>query len=155
DRGYLVPCEGHADRSGTLLDLAEVARELRECDAHHTLMVLDCCFSGVALERGSGVAEAVGVLQERSLGIRRIDNLARVFDRRAFQVITAGTGREEVGDLVQLSTEYAELAKLPEFRGHSPFTAVLLQALRGLTGRADGKQQATALGYYMNDTLVN
>jgi hypothetical protein len=155
-KGFVVPADGDPERPATMIDLAELTRGLRACAAHHTLLVLDCCFSGVALEPGSGVAEAVGDLGDRSLGVGGKDNLSRVFNRRAFQVITAGTGKEPVGDLVRLSQEYAELARvLPEFQGHSPFTAVLLQALRGLTGRADGKQLASALGFHMNDVLVN
>ncbi len=155
-KGYLVPADGLPDRVDGLLDVAEAARLLRACDAHHSLVVLDCCFSGVALEPGSGVDEAIGTLEERPLRVGGKDNLSRVFNRRAFQVITAGTGKEPVGDLARLSKEYAEMtAAWPSFQGHSPFTGTFLQALRGLTGRADGKVLVSALGYYMNDTLVN
>ena len=155
-KGYVVPGRGRPDRPDSLLDLAELVKALRDCNAHHTLMLLDCCFSGVALEPESGVAAAVGKEKDRRIAVVGGDNLGRVFRRRAFQVITAGAGSEVVGNVVQLSREYAELArKAPEFRGHSPFTSVLLQALRGLTGRADGKLLASALGHHMNDTLVN
>jgi len=157
--GYLVPAGGRPERPETMLALSDVARRLRACDAHHTLMVLDCCFSGVALESGSGVERTVseaGPMDGRLIGVRERDNLDRVLNRRAFQVITAGTGREPVGDVAQLSQGYAELGRsLPEYRGHSPFTAVLLQALRGLTGLPDGRQLASDLGYYMGSTLVS
>jgi len=158
-KGYLVPAGGRPENPATMLDLAEVARRLRGCDAHHTLMVLDCCFSGVAMEPGSGVDRAVrdaGPLEDRLLGVAERDNVDRVLNRRAFQVITAGTGREPVGDVAQLSQRYAELGRsMPEYQGHSPFTAVLLQALRGLTGLPDGRQLASDLGYYMGATLVS
>ena len=154
-RGYVVPADGDPAHPETLLDLAELAGHMRSSDAHHTLLVLDCCFSGVALETSSGVEEAVGALEERSLGMRTTDNLGRVFNRRSFQVITAGTGKEAVGDLVRLSREYADLAQtIPEYQGHSPFTAVLLQAMRGLTGLPDGRLLASDLGYHMGFTLV-
>jgi hypothetical protein len=93
---------------------------------------------------------------DRTLKVGGGDNLSHVFNRRAFQVITAGTGKEAVGDLAWLSAEYVRSGQvLPEFQGHSPFTAVFLQALRGLTGRPDGKQLASALGYYLTNALVN
>ena len=152
--GFLVPADADPGRPESLLDLADVAHALRECEAHHTLMVLDCCYSGTALEPDGGVAAAVGTLEERSLHAGTGDNLSRVFNRRAFQVITAGAGKESVGDQARASREYAELA-LPEFQGHSPFTAVFLQGLRGLTGRPDGTQLASDLGYYLTNTLVN
>jgi WD40 repeat protein len=158
-RGYLVPAGGRPDDPGTMLDLADIAAGLRRCNAHHTLMVLDCCFSGVVLEPGSGVEAAVraaGPLDDRLLGVAERDNVDRVLNRRAFQVITAGTAREPVGDVAQISQRYAEEGRAePEYLGHSPFTAVLLQALRGLTGLPDGRQLASDLGYYMGATLVS
>lgn len=154
-RGYAVPGDGDPGRPESLLDLADLAAALRACDAHHTLLVLDCCYSGAVLEPAGGAEAAVGALADRGLGARDLDNLARVFNRRSFQVVTAGTGQEEVEDVVSGAQKYAELAALPEFRGHSPFTAVLLSALRGQTGRPDGKLLASDLGYFMNATLVN
>ncbi len=145
---------GAADR----LDLAGLARELRARDAHHTLAVLDCCFSGAALEPESG-AEAAARSGPTPLG-RSLsaggDSLARVFARRSFQVITAGTGHETVANQAEVSAQYSLFARgRPEYRGHSPFTATLLQALQGRVGRPDGVLQASALGYFLSETLVN
>src|SRR5262245_18426495 len=58
-RGYLVPADGRPSAPRTLLDLAEASALLRAAGAHHTLVALDCCFSGVALEPNSGVEAAV------------------------------------------------------------------------------------------------
>ncbi len=155
-KGYLACSGSDPEQPETMIGLDHVASVLRSCGAHHTLMILDSCFSGVVLEDASGVRESVGVLAEPTLRYAGSDNLSRVFSRRSFQIITAGTGNEPVGDLAQLSKEYADLAAaLPEFQGHSPFTAVLLQGMRGLTGRPDGVLLASDLGYYMNHVLVN
>ena len=158
--GYLIPAGGRPDDPATMLDLADVARRLRRCDAHHTLMVLDCCFSGVALEPGSGVERAVrdgGPLDDRLLGVAERDNVERVLNRLRLPGDHGGHGQgagRRRG--AQISQDYAEGERAaPEYRGHSPFTAVLLQALRGLTGLPDGRQLASDLGYYMGSTLVS
>ncbi len=145
-KGNLVPSDGRL--GGGLLSHAELGRALRDCDAHHTLAVLDACFSGSAIE-----ALSVGALGPPVLRAAERDNLARVFNRRSFQVLTAGTGEETVGDQVQVSKKYAELQK--DLEGHSPFTGVLLQGLRGLTGRPDGMLAGSELAYYLSRTLVN
>ncbi len=135
-----------------LLPHGELAARLRAADAHHTLLVLDCCFSGSALADSSGVKAAVGTLGPPALRAAERDNLARVFNRRAFQVLAAGAGDESVADLAQVSSSYATRRDL---EGHSPFTGVLLEGLRGLTGRPDGKIAASDLGHYLATTLVN
>jgi hypothetical protein len=50
--GFLAPAGAQPDTPETLFDLAKAARLLRVSDAHHTLLVLDCCFSGAVLEPG-------------------------------------------------------------------------------------------------------
>ena len=149
-KGYLVTADAVLGKKNTMLSWREIVKRLRQCDAHHTLMVLDCCFSGSILN-DSKIRQEVGFLGRRSLK-RESDNFSRVFNRRSFQIITAGAGEETVGDQITISSKYAEMKK---YQNHSPFTAVFLQALRGLTGRADGRQLASDLGYYMNYTLVN
>ncbi|NUM34680.1 MAG: caspase family protein [Candidatus Brocadiae bacterium] len=148
--GYILPSDAQEKKLETLYPLAQLAKDLRECDAHHTLLVLDSCFSGSILEDPE-MDRIVGNLGEGTLSSSEGDNLSRVFHYRAFQVITAGTGKETVEDQLKESAEYASLAT----KGHSPFTTVFLQALQGLTGRPDGRQIASDLGYYMNYTLVN
>jgi WD40 repeat protein len=150
-RAFLVPSGGHPNDLGSMLDWATVAEVLRNCDVQHTLMVVDCCFSGAVLGPESGLQESIRPLTERG-GSSGSGNLGRVFRRRAFQVITAGAGDETVGDLIDATNRYARTHGV---EGHSPFTAVLLQGMRGLTGRSDGLLRASDLGYYMSAALVN
>ncbi|BBM86146.1 caspase family protein [Candidatus Uabimicrobium amorphum] len=132
------------------LPLKEVAEKLSNSQGRHILMVLDSCFSGSILQE-EFKPELKGY-KDKYLAPRIGENIDRVFSRRAFQVITAGTGSEVVADKLGVSTKYAELTKAGE---HSPFSAVFIQALKGLTGREDGIQLASDLGYYMTTSLVN
>ncbi|BBM86154.1 WD40 repeat domain-containing protein [Candidatus Uabimicrobium amorphum] len=130
--------------------LAKIANTLSEVKAHHTLMVLDSCFSGSLLQNPH--RPQLQGYRDQQLLFGRGENIDRVFARRSFQVITAGTGSEAVEDQLSNSTRYAQLTGEGE---HSPFTAVFLQAIKGLAGRADGIQLASDLGYYMMSNLVN
>jgi WD40 repeat protein/tetratricopeptide (TPR) repeat protein len=159
----LVPADADLGEPDSLLTYRELVRSLQEADAHHTMVVLDSCYSGAVLKPGRNGRDAVSTLEPRSLHAGTGDNLGRVFNRRAFQVITAGAGDEQVADalasaentenLAEVSRGYAESQK--SVAGHSPFTAVLLKGLRGLTGRADGILPAKDLGYYLQVALVN
>ncbi|MEX2667516.1 caspase family protein [Candidatus Uabimicrobium amorphum] len=151
--GHGVP--GHIVASNStkksFLSLTNIASKLHKAKAHHTLMVLDCCFSGSLLQ-GHYRPQFLD-LAKKEIEFGGGNNLSRVFRRRTFQVITAGAGSEAVADTISALTRYAKLTK--DSQGHSPFTAVFLQALRGLTGREDGVQLASDLGYYMGYQLVN
>lgn len=136
-----------------VLAVAEAAATLRRADAHHTILILDCCFSGAALREGSPLRGALSPLGPSVVRASEQENLGRVFNRRAFQILTAGAGDETVADMAQAAATYAALPK--DLEGHSPFTGVLLQALRGLAGRPDGIVPASDLGYYVAHTLVN
>ncbi|MEX2666881.1 HEAT repeat domain-containing protein [Candidatus Uabimicrobium amorphum] len=136
----------------TMISLTKIAKNLEVLNARHTLMVLDSCFSGSLLEKEH--RPDFSHLTSKEFVDPGGNNLTRVFNRRAFQVITAGAGDEVVADkLDEISTVYAQQFK--NSRGHSPFTAVFLQAIQGLTGRDDGIILASQLGFYMMDTLVN
>ena len=148
----LVPGDGDVARPETILAYEELATSLQQLNAHHTLLVLDCCFSGRMVANAARISKAIGSLVERQ-PTNSTDNLMRVFNRRAIQVLTAGAGDETVGDVAVLSKGYASLER--DVQGHSPFTTVLLEGLRGLTGRPDGTVRASDLGYYMNQTLVD
>ncbi|BBM86224.1 caspase family protein [Candidatus Uabimicrobium amorphum] len=155
--GYLVTADSSSDIAQkpnleTMISLTEVAKQLESMNARHTLMVLDCCFSGSILE--AKYRPHFSHLTTSSFFSPGGNNLRRIFERRVFQVITAGAGDEAVADkLNETSTIYAQQFK--DTRGHSPFTAILLQALQGVVGRADGTILTSQLGYYMTDTLVN
>ncbi len=155
---FLATTKSEADDLESMLPATDLVRTLLACDAHHTLAILDSCFSGAILENDSLVnnllKEEPVAGRDLGLGTAR-ENLSRVFNRRSFQVITAG-GSERVGDIAKLSQDYADLAdRFPEFQSHSPFTGALLQAMRGLTGLPDGRLLASDLGYYLTSTLVS
>ena len=141
-KGFLAPARANPEKLETLVDLAELAKTLRGCNAHHTLVLLDSCFSGAALEPGSGVAAAVGSLETSRTPGGGADNLSRVFSRRSFQVITAGAGSEEVGDVVQLARDYADLAQ--EGAGvPGPFAVHIGAAASPARTDGTGRRQAT------------
>ncbi len=149
-KGYLVLAGGGP---GPLLDFDALARELRALDAHQTLLLLDSCYSGLALDPADGIERAVGVLERRYLGAAPGDTISRALNRRAFQVLTAGTDLEEVDDQVRLSGDYMRARDRQQYRGHSPFTAALLQALRGRAGQPDGTLLGSELGYYVTNAF--
>ncbi len=150
-KNYLFPADANPKNHNTSLPLLELVQKIRNCDAHHSLIILDCCFSGSLLDQIHEAHRIVGILGEAENIGHEGDNLSRVFQQRSFQVITSGTGKEAVADQLLESQRYST----PIAQGHSPFTTVLLQALQGLTGRPDGRQLASDLGYYLNFSLVN
>ncbi|BBM86132.1 HEAT repeat domain-containing protein [Candidatus Uabimicrobium amorphum] len=148
--GYLVAADSK-DSTTTMFSLSKIAQELESMSARHTLMILDSCFSGSMFE--AKYRPSFSHLTNKSFFSPGGNNLSRLFKRRVFQVITSGSSDEAVADKIQASTEYAQ--KFKNSRGHSPFTAVLLQALYGFIGRSDGIILTSQLGYYMADVLVN
>ena len=107
ERGYLVPHDGESRVQGpaweSLYGMNRLADLSEAIPARHVLFVLDCCFSGSVLK------ETLKPLAPRSLHAGTGDNLSRVFNRRAFQVITSGAGDETVADAVAASKAYSEL----------------------------------------------
>src|SRR5205807_1459684 len=138
-------------------DLATVAKALKDYKAHHTLLVLNSCYSGAALDPDSGVNDAVGDLSGYPpFMVGQDTNLERAFRRPAFQIITATAADEPAGAEVEFAKTFANLAKaLPGFQRRSPFTAVLLQGLQGLAGLPNGRLLGSELGLYMNTALVS
>ncbi|MEX2666619.1 SUMF1/EgtB/PvdO family nonheme iron enzyme [Candidatus Uabimicrobium amorphum] len=147
--GYLVPADSTKNKTQNL-SLKSIGEQLSRAEARHTLMVLDCCFGGSILQ--DKYKPKLEGYSNTTFQFGKGENIDRVFARRAFQIITAGTGNEAVADKLGISAKYAQLTGTKD---HSPFSAVFLQALKGLTGRADGIQLVSDLGYYMMTTLVN
>ncbi|BBM86217.1 eIF2A-related protein [Candidatus Uabimicrobium amorphum] len=146
--GYMVTADGKQQQNS--LKLTAIAEQMATSNARHCLMVLDSCFSGSILQ--SQYRPKLQGYTTNKLEFASGANIDRVFRRRSFQVITAGTGNEAVADQLGVSTKYAQVTGAGE---HSPFSAVFLQAIKGLTGRVDGTQLTSDLGYYMMTTLVN
>ncbi len=108
DLGYIVPVEADVEnyqgRSISMTNFQDISEAIF---AKHVLFVMDSCYSGLALMRGSGPL--------------RTDNYLREISRRiSRQMLTAGGANEQVADNGP--------------NGHSVFTWTLLQ---GLEGRAD------------------
>ena len=55
---FLACRNSRVDRPESMLSVSDLIRALRRLAAHHTLVLLDSCYGGVALERG-GAAEKV------------------------------------------------------------------------------------------------
>ncbi len=132
-RGYLIPHDGS--------NFAEYIgmEELRQCcnviRAKHILVLLDCCFSGVAAVTARATLSGSGP---------RMDDiyLARITQRRAWQILTASDDDELAADS----------SSQP---GHSAFTSALLAGLAGEADRdQDGLITATDLANYVRPRVV-
>lgn len=83
-RGYLVPVDGRTDQKGsyvwsTLFGMRDLEDISEAIPAKHVLVVLDCCFGGLAIKRDA-------------------PPVAAGLSTRARQVLTAGTGEQAVLD---------------------------------------------------------
>jgi peptidoglycan/xylan/chitin deacetylase (PgdA/CDA1 family)/tetratricopeptide (TPR) repeat protein len=124
--GFIVPAD--ADRSNyysTAISMTALREAADLIPAKHVYFVMDSCYSGLAMSRGSGAFS-----RDRSY-------LEEVTRRTARQILTAGGAEQEVAD--------------DGPNGHSVFTWALLQ---GLDGQADldgnGVITASELGAYIS-----
>ncbi|BBM86171.1 HEAT repeat-containing PBS lyase [Candidatus Uabimicrobium amorphum] len=147
--GNIVATPENKNENG-YISLTKVAKDLSQKNAKHTLMVLDCCFGGSLLQ--DKYKPKLQGYNNATFQFGTGENIDRLFARRSFQVISAGTGNEVVADKLSTSAKYAQLT---DTSGHSPFSAVFLQALKGLVGRDDGIVLTSDLGYYMMTNLTN
>lgn len=132
-RGYLIPYDGN--NFATYIDMEELRQCCSMIPAKHILVLLDCCFSGVA---------AVTVRSTLSGSGPRMDDvyLARITQRRAWQILTASDNDELAADS---STQ----------PGHSAFTSALLAGLAGEADHdRDGLITATDLASYVRPRVV-
>lgn len=132
-RGYLIPYDG--SNFADYIDMEELRQCCNVIRAKHILVLLDCCFSGVA---------AVTVRATLSGTGPRMDDvyLARITQRRAWQVLTASDSDELAADS----------SSQP---GHSAFTSALLAGLAGEADHdKDGLITATDLASYVRPRVV-
>lgn len=124
--GYLALAEAAGpDDWGACLGLEELLDEAQYVPAKHILFVFDACFSGLALTRGG---RATGRLA------------ADLLTRRAVQALTAGMADQPVSDGA----------------GHnSPFTAHLVNGLKGEAASTNGLLTASQLFQYVRDRVVS
>ena len=128
--GFIVPVD--ADQTNyvsTAISMAQIREASDMIPAKHVYFVMDSCYSGLALSRGSGAYE-----KDRSY----LDEITR---RTARQILTAGGANQQVAD--------------DGPNGHSVFTWALLQ---GLQGQADldgnGVITASELGAYVSPIVA-
>jgi formylglycine-generating enzyme required for sulfatase activity len=111
-RGYLIPYDAEFGRFADYVDMAELRDACGWIPAKHILIILDCCFSGIAAvtARSTVAPNANAKLTDHYL--------QRITERGAWQVLTAGALDELVADS----------GSRP---GHSAFTSALLAGLEG------------------------
>jgi peptidoglycan/xylan/chitin deacetylase (PgdA/CDA1 family)/tetratricopeptide (TPR) repeat protein len=128
--GFIVPVD--ADQNNyvsTAISMAQIREASDLIPAKHVYFVMDSCYSGLALSRGSGA-----YAKDRSY-------LEEITRRTARQILTAGGADQQVAD--------------DGPNGHSVFTWAVLQ---GLQGEADldgnGVITASELGAYVSPIVA-
>jgi hypothetical protein len=139
--GYLVPSDGKnkITQNSTLVEMDAVYKALRSLGCHHTLLILDCCFSGKFRFSNSSRFEAgtevVPLYRQRFLRYKK---------GRAWQVLASAASDQTAADS----------ANWVGIRDHSPFAATLIEALQGaadlpLDGKRKGDGVITAAELYL------
>lgn len=117
-RGYLIPFDAEFGQYSDYVDMTELRDACGFIPAKHILVILDCCFSGIAAVTARATTTPPPLDKLTESYVRRIT------ERSAWQVLTAGALDELVADS----------GSRP---GHSAFTSALLT---GLYGKADQNQ---------------
>jgi peptidoglycan/xylan/chitin deacetylase (PgdA/CDA1 family) len=128
DLGYIIPVDADLTHyEGSAISMSNFQDVAEAIPAKHLLFVMDSCYSGLALTRGT-----------TPLGLQNY--LLEISRRTARQMFTAGGADQQVADTGP--------------NGHSVFTWTLLQ---GLDGRADlngdGVITATELAAYVSPAV--
>jgi hypothetical protein len=127
--GYLVPADGVANDSSTLIRWDDLTRNADLIQAKHMLFLMDACYGGLALNR------------KMSSGRTRF--LKDMLQRYTRQVLTAGKADEEVSDAGGTRP------------GHSIFTSHLLDGLEGAAVSSDGVMTGYGLMAYTYNKVGN
>lgn len=131
-RGYLVPYDG--DSFANFIVMEELRQACGLIKAKHILIVLDCCFSGVAAIMTRNLYPVEQTVTDRFL--------TEITKRGAWQILTAGAEDQVVADS----------GKRPD---HSAFTSALLDGLAGAADHdRDGIITATSLANYVIPTVT-
>jgi len=128
-RGYIIPVDADmSNYSGTAISMEQIRSLSSRIQAKHLLYVMDSCYSGLGLNRSSGVSPKTS------------DYLRKVASMRAVQIVTAGGSGEQV----------------QEKDGHGLFTIYFLKALEGEADlNKDNVVTGTELGAYLRPTVSN
>jgi len=148
--GYLVPQDAKPGDDGTFLPMQMLHDALTALPCRHSLIILDCCFSGAF--RWSSTRDIAA--HPEVIYKERFDRFLRspawqvitsaAYDQTAFDILQDHRGRGHTGD-------------------HSPFAEALFDALRGQADRfpiahngqpgGDGVITATELYLYLRDRV--
>ncbi|OAD21623.1 Peptidase C14, caspase catalytic domain protein [Candidatus Thiomargarita nelsonii] len=150
-RGSIVPYN-------SVFALADLATKIAAYGTHHTLLILDACYSSTISQISSIFQDSLGKAKPPS---DKAIPLERAFAQPVVQVIAAGSG--EVDDQANLSEQYRNIrsAEAKSLEKHSPFTALLKQALEGRIGieqQSDniltGTIKGSTLGHQIRELLT-
>ena len=127
--GYIIPADADPlNYNSSAVSMAQIRSLSSRICAKHLIYVMDCCYSGLGLNRSAGVWPGVS------------DYLRKVSAMRVVQVITAGGQGEQV----------------QEREGHGLFTAYFLKAIAGEADiDKDNVVTGTELGAYLRPTVSN
>jgi uncharacterized caspase-like protein len=122
-KGFIIPVDADpADDASTAISMEQIRGLSSRIAAKHILFVMDCCYSGLGLNRSFGTPSTLS------------GYLRKVASMRAVQIVTAGGKGEQV----------------QEREGHGLFTTYFLKALEGEADLdADGTVTGTELGAYL------
>ena len=128
-KGYIIPVDAEADSyASTAVSMEQIRSLSSRIAAKHIFYVMDCCYSGLGLNRSPGVWPGIS------------DYLRKVSAMRVVQIITAGGQGEQV----------------QEREGHGLFTSYFLEAIEGKADiNKDNVVTGTELGAYLRPTVSN
>jgi hypothetical protein len=119
--GYLAPIDAEPSAWRSLIRMTDLISQARFLSAKHVLFILDACYSGLSLRRGSSFDPILEML----------------LTRPAIQVMTAGRADEQVVDGGDAEGD------------NSIFTGYLLDALSGEAATASGLMTASDVMNYV------
>jgi hypothetical protein len=131
--GFLIPCDGNEADRATLVPMRWLQVDLLSdpgVEAKHILYIVDACSSGVIASRATVQIDPT---------VR--DYVSELLRRSSRQVITAGTGDQQVLD--------------GGYGGHSIFTGLIVQGIgeRSADLNADYHVTATELGLFLSERV--
>jgi len=128
-KGYIIPVDAETGSyTSTAVSMEQIRSLSSRIAAKHILYVMDCCYSGLGLNRSAGVWPGIS------------DYLRKVSAMRVVQIITAGGQGEQV----------------QEKEGHGLFTSYFLKAIEGQADiDKDNVVTGTELGAYLRPTVSN
>lgn len=128
-KGYIIPVDAETDSyASTAVSMEQIRSLSSRIAAKHIFYVMDCCYSGLGLNRSTGIWPGIS------------DYLRKVSGMRVVQIITAGGQGEQV----------------QEREGHGLFTSYFLKAVEGAADLdKDNVVTGTELGAYLRPNVSN